>query len=106
LTKLEAKRQRKEDLDQWESWHRHYHETLTRACGSPLLLQFCAQLHDQFARYRKVFLASHPFDRAVATEHKTLTEAALARDAAMACAVMETHIERTGRNILACIRED
>lgn len=106
LTKLEAKRQRREDLDQWEEWHRNYHEALTRACGSPLLLQFCAQLHDQFARYRKLFLASHPFDRAVAVEHRKLTEAALARDADKACSVMEIHIERTGRNILACIREE
>lgn len=106
LTKLEAKRQRREDLDQWEEWHRNYHEALTRACGSPLLLQFCAQLHDQFARYRKLFLASHQFDRAVAVEHRKLTEAALARDADKACSVIETHIERTGRNILACIRED
>ena len=106
LTKLEAKRQRREDLDQWEEWHRNYHEALTRACGSPLLLQFCAQLHDQFARYRKLFLASHPFDRTVAVEHRKLTEAALARDADKACSVIETHIERTGRNILACIRED
>lgn len=106
LIKLEAKRQRREDLDQWEAWHRNYHEALTRACGSPLLLQFCAQLHDQFARYRKLFLASHPFDRAVAVEHRKLTEAALARDADKACAVIETHIERTGRNILACIPGD
>ena len=106
LTKLEAKRQRREDLDQWEAWHRNYHDALIRACGSPLLLQFCAQLHDQFARYRKLFLTSHPFDRAVALEHKKLTEAALARDADKACAVMEAHIERTGRNILACIRDD
>ena len=106
LTKLEAKRQRREDLDQWEKWHRHYHETLTRACGSPLLLQFCGQLHDQFARYRKLFLASHAFDRSVATEHKKLTDAALARDADKACEVMQSHIERTGRNILACIREE
>lgn len=106
LTKLEAKRQRREDLDQWEEWHRNYHEALTRACGSPLLLQFCAQLHDQFARYRKLFLAAHPFDRSVAVEHRKLTEAALARDADKACSVIETHIERTGRNILACFRED
>ena len=106
LTKLEAKRQRREDLDQWEEWHRNYHEALTRACGSPLLLQFCAQLHDHFARYRKLFLASHPFDRTVAVEHRKLTDAALARDADRACAVIETHIERTGRNILACIREE
>lgn len=105
LSKLEARRNHKDHIAQWEAWHRQYHDTLMRACGSPLLLQFCAQLHDQFARYRKLFLASNPFDRLVAAEHKKLTDAALARDAGKACALMEAHIERTGRNILACIRE-
>ncbi len=105
LSKFEAKRAHKEHIEEWEAWHRQYHDTLMRACGSPLLLQFCAQLHDHFARYRKLFLSSHPFDRLVPTEHKKLTDAALARDADKACALIETHIERTGRNILACIRD-
>ena len=103
LSKLEARRDR--DVAQWEVWHRQFHDSLSRGCGSPLLLQFCAQLQDQFARYRKLFLSSHPFDVEVAGEHKSLADAALARDALTACAAMEAHIERTGRNILACIQD-
>ena len=34
-----------------------------------------------------------------------MTEAALARDADRVCSIIETHIERTGRNILAAIRQ-
>lgn len=102
LTKVEGKRQ---DIEQWEERHRRYHDALASGCGSPLLLQFCSQLHERFARYRKLFLSSNPFDRQVAAEHRRLTEAALARDAGKACAIIEAHIERTGRNILASIKE-
>ena len=103
IRKLEGRRE--QDVEQWEAWHRHFHDALARACGSPLLLQFCAQLQSQFARYRKLFLSANPFDREVAAEHDRLAAAALARDADGACAVMEAHIERTGRNILAAVQE-
>lgn len=105
LTKVEGVREWRARVDQWDERHRAYHDALNRGCGSPILLQFCAQLHDQFARYRKLFLASNPPDKLVAPEHKKLTEAALARDADRACSIIETHIERTGRNILAAIRQ-
>jgi DNA-binding GntR family transcriptional regulator len=106
LSKLEAKRAQLEELPEWERWHRTYHEALWRACGSPILIQFCAQMGALFARYRKLFLAAHPFDAAVPAEHQKITQAVLARDADRACALLEEHIERTGRNILACIRDD
>ncbi len=105
LTKLEGKRERNEQIAEWERRHRAYHDALNSGCGSPILLDFCAQLHDRFARYRKVFLASNPFDKQVPMEHRKLTDAALARDADKACAIIETHIERTGRNILAYIKD-
>ena len=38
-------------------------------------------------------------------EHRALLEAAIARNADKACAIIEEHIGRTGRNILAVIRE-
>lgn len=105
LTKLEGARERNEQIAEWERRHRAYHDALASGCGSPILLEFCAQLQDRFARYRKVFLASNPFDKQVPLEHRKLTEAALARDADKACAIMETHIARTGRNILAYIKD-
>ena len=105
LSKLEGARERNEQMAEWERRHRAYHDALAGGCGSPILLEFCAQLQDRFARYRKLFLASNPFDKQVPLEHKHLTDAALARDADKACAIMEKHIARTGRNILAYIKE-
>jgi len=93
------------EIELWEQRHREYHEALLRSCDSPILLGFCGQLHAQFARYRKLFLSANPFDRQVPIEHRRLTEAALARDADKACGIMETHIKRTGRNILASIKD-
>jgi DNA-binding GntR family transcriptional regulator len=106
LSKLEAKRARREELEEWERWHRTYHETLWRACGSPILIQYCAQMNAVFARYRKLFLAANPFDPAVAEEHQKVTQAVLERDADRACPLLEEHIDRTGRNILESIREE
>ncbi|MBM3518229.1 MAG: FCD domain-containing protein [Alphaproteobacteria bacterium] len=101
LSKLEARGERKNDLGQWEAWHRVYHDALIGACGSPLLLQLCAQLHDLNARYRRLFLSANPFDRNVPAEHRALTAAVMARKPERACALLEQHIGRTGRNILA-----
>ncbi len=89
----------------WEIWHRTYHDALIRACESPILLQLCHMLHDMNDRYRRIFLSAHEFDRDVASEHRAITEAALARDAQTACALLESHIERTGRNILGRMRK-
>jgi DNA-binding GntR family transcriptional regulator len=106
LSKLEAKRAQREELDEWERWHRTYHEALWRACGSPILIQYCTQISALFARYRKLFLSANPFDAKVGEEHREIVDAVLARGADRACRLLEEHIERTGRNILACIRED
>lgn len=101
LSKLEARREQAEDVGHWESWHRAYHDALIGACGSPLLLQLCAQLHDLNSRYRRLFLSANPFDRDVPAEHRALTAAVMARKAERASGLLEKHIERTGRNILA-----
>lgn len=100
LGKLEARRAYPAEAEQWETWHRAYHEALIRACASPILLQFCGQLHDLSDRYRRLFLSAHDFDRDVPGEHRRITEATLARDADTACELLKRHIERTGQNIL------
>jgi DNA-binding GntR family transcriptional regulator len=101
LSKLEGRRAEAQGTDDWETWHRAYHVALIAACGSPLLLQLCGQLHDLNTRYRRLFLSANPFDRDVPAEHRALTAAVMARNADRACALLERHIERTGRNILA-----
>ena len=100
LGKLESRRIDPAEAEQWETWHRAYHEALIRACGSPILLQFCGQLHDLSDRYRRLFLSAHDFDRDVPAEHRQITEATLARNATTACELLRRHIERTGQNIL------
>jgi DNA-binding GntR family transcriptional regulator len=100
LSKFETRRWEGRELDEWETWHRTYHDALIRGCGSPILLQFCGVLHDMNARYRRLFLSTHEPDRDVAAEHRAIAEATLARDVARACRLLEAHIERTGRNIL------
>jgi len=104
LSKLENRRQATPDAEQWERWHRTFHEALIRACGMPTLLQFCSQLHDMNDRYRRLFLSAHKFDRDVAGEHRAIAEATLAHHAAKACRLLEAHIQRTGRNILQSMK--
>ena len=105
LSKLEARRESREDVGHWETWHRAFHDALIGACGSPLLLQLCVQLHDLNSRYRRLFLSVNPFDRDVPSEHRALTAAVMARKPDRACALLEKHIERTGRNIFASMAE-
>jgi GntR family transcriptional regulator, carbon starvation induced regulator len=87
------------DQGAWEAAHRDLHYRLISACGMPLLLSFSATLHDLNDRYRRLFLRSRPFDRAVRREHTDMANAALERDAQLACEILRGHIERTGTNI-------
>lgn len=100
LSRLEDRRSSAPDAEQWERWHRTYHGALIRACGAPILLQFCEQLNDMTDRYRRLFLSTHRLDRDVAGEHRAITDATLGRDADKACRLLERHIQRTGKNIL------
>jgi GntR family transcriptional regulator, carbon starvation induced regulator len=104
LSKLENRRYDSPLAEQWERWHRTFHEILIRACGMTTLLQFCGQLHDMNDRYRRLFLSAHKFDRDVAGEHRAITEATLSRNAGKACRLLEAHIQRTGRNILQSMK--
>lgn len=103
LSKFEARSWQPGDFEQWEIWHRNYHQKLIAACGSPILLQFCSMLHDQRDRYRSLFLAKSEPNRNVAREHGEITQAVLARDAERAAALLERHIERNGTTILSAI---
>ena len=86
---------------EWETRHRGFHDALISGCASPILLQFCHMLHDMNDRYRRIFLQAHAFDRNVAAEHKAILDVTLARKGDKAASLLKSHIERTGRNILA-----
>ncbi|TFZ02606.1 GntR family transcriptional regulator [Ramlibacter henchirensis] len=87
------------DRSAWEAAHRDLHYRLISACRMPLLLSFSSMLHDLNDRYRRLFLAARPFDKTVRREHTDICNAALERDAELACGIMREHIERTGANI-------
>ena len=87
-----------EDIEVWEKAHREFHLKLISACGIPLLLQFCSVLHDHSDRYRRAYLKHNRGDKAVPTEHKLITEAAVSRQTDIACDLLRKHIERAGKN--------
>ncbi len=100
LAKVDNSTERLRNVQEWERLHRVFHHTLASACGMPLLLQFCGQLHDMFDRYRRLFLAEHPVDKDVPGEHRAMMQAALDRDARKAGNILRQHIERVGDNVL------
>lgn len=81
---------------EWEQRHRDYHLTLIGACGSRWLIDFFAMLMDRCDRYLYLAAVEPPWAlRDAAAEHRALTEAVLARDAATAIALSHAHVQRT-----------
>lgn len=79
----------------WVETHRRFHEALVAACDSPWLLRLREMLYAQSERYRS---ASVPLDqtrRDIASEHRALADAAIARDAQTACAALRDHLQLT-----------
>lgn len=82
------------DMSQTELWKRYdweFHQALISACGSQVLMDTHAAIFDKYLRYQMIAL-SHRGDIA-AGEHKVLLQAALDRDAPMARAVLERHVQ-------------
>ncbi len=92
--------------EDWEYWHRQFHTALIKACGAPLLVQFCNSLHDHADRYRRTYLKGNRQTRDSHEEHRDIAAAALKRDTAEACRLMTKHITRTGADILAAMPAD
>jgi DNA-binding GntR family transcriptional regulator len=94
------------EQEAWEAAHRAFHSELISACGMPLLRQFCATLHDQSDRYRRIFLKKHRPDRNVPKEHAAIAEAVIERRTRDAMQMLRDHVERTGRNVQAALRAE
>ncbi|MDP9994575.1 DNA-binding GntR family transcriptional regulator [Variovorax boronicumulans] len=106
LTRIEQRDGFVPFLDEWERTHHDFHLGLIAGCGMPMLIQFCATLHDQSDRYRRLFLKTRPPQRNVAKEHAAIMKAALDRDADTACRLLREHSERTAKNVQAFMREN
>lgn len=88
-----------DQLDGWAECNRDFHDATVAACGSRWLLRVRRQLHDQGERYRRVAVLGERHIRDLVREHKAIADAALARDAARACAAVEVHFERTAQGL-------
>ena len=84
-----------ERFDEWENRNREYHQALISACASPWMRHFLGILYQQAERYRRLVVTRKPIPRDVHGEHQAILDAALARDAAQACAILAEHISLT-----------
>lgn len=81
----------------WECYNQEFHAALIARCGSRWLKLFHKTMCDHSQRYRMLSLTLNPFPRAQsALEHKTLHDAALARDAEGAGVALRQHILKAG----------
>lgn len=92
--------------DEWARAHSAFHAATMSGCGSPRLIEMAADLGECAALYRHW---SHRYDggrRDVAGEHRAIFEAAVARDADLACRRHLDHIQRTADIVAAAIDAD
>lgn len=106
--KLTKARPGPQDAEDLEKEHGHFHAQLIAACGSNWLINLSAQLYMQTERYRRPYfknLDHHPpaGRRNVEDEHAAILEAAMARDADLACALLARHYRETGLAIVKAI---
>lgn len=92
-------------LDRWERCNGNFHAALVAACPLRRLMRFNTLLYKQHERYRRLVLVQRTTPRDVHAEHLALFEAAMARDVAAACAVLEEHIGRTVDMLASGIRD-
>ena len=95
LTRVESKLPSgAEQFREWELRNKAFHEALIAACDSRWLRYLIGTLYRQSERYRRYSLG-HGQNRNVHLEHQRIFDAALARNAALACAELEAHIRTT-----------
>ncbi|MGW1996989.1 GntR family transcriptional regulator [Embleya sp. NPDC001921] len=84
--------------DAWAEAHRVFHRTLLEGCGNPVLLETFDRMWTASELARRWSAHRSP-DRDGIDEHRRLEEAALARDADTAAAVLVKHLTRTATNL-------
>lgn len=84
--------------------HAAFHAALVSACPSRYLLRFRDRLYGLTERYRNLALADlarRPAARDIVAEHQALAEAAVARQADLAVALLTAHLGHTADTLLA-----
>lgn len=88
--------------------HRAFHEALVAACPSAYLQHFRERLYALSERYRHLAAdryAAGASSRDIAAEHRAIAEAAVARDAERACALLAAHLGETAATLLGAYPE-
>ncbi len=94
------------DFSQKEVWKRYdweFHQAMIQACNSQNLLSLHGTIFDKYLRYQMLVLTNRGRDAVL--EHKTMFDAALARDTAMAKSALEAHIRFGLEHTLAAMAE-
>ena len=82
-------------VDEWEMRHSDFHAVLIEACGSPWLLRLCRSMTLQYERYRRRVITgmtlSEELYAEVEKEHRTLSDAVIARDPDRAAELLSDH---------------
>ena len=92
----------------WASAHNAFHAALLDACGSTWLQNLAELLRDQTERYRNLAVQRDALltrrrgrpVRNIPAEHKAILDAALSRDAPLACALLASHFRATSASAL------
>ncbi len=97
LSKVEERlaQNQKSAISDYEERNRDFHNALIAACPSRWLHYIAGILFQQSERYRRLALSRRTIARDLHAEHKAIFDAAIARDADLACKYAAEHIERT-----------
>jgi GntR family carbon starvation induced transcriptional regulator len=82
--------------------HRIFHASLYVACGSRWLIGFAETLFDAALRYQSLAYPDERDPRDYDTEHRAIMEAAVARKAPEAVALLDQHFRATAQRV-ACV---
>lgn len=89
------------EKEKWKRYDWEFHQALIKACNSENLLSLHSTLYDKYLRYQMLVLTYRGEEAAL--EHKTIFEAALARDPDTAVRVLEVHIVKGLEHTLAAM---
>ena len=95
-----------DSLAEWEAANNAFHLALIRRCDMSLLLKMHHSLVSMNDRYRHIYLKAAGVQREVIEEHTAIAEAAVARQADKAAALLTGHIERSTNNLRRLIAAD
>lgn len=89
--------------ESWASAHTDFHDALVDACPSRWTLKLRDLLYVQTERYRRLSVPVANRERDVVGEHRSIMEAALARDSDLAAERLRAHLSTTTEMIIDAV---